>query len=688
MYISNIRIRGFRNFRDASVDFNDGMNVIIGHNNSGKSNLMQALQLVIDNHYRGRWLGIYDFSRNVTLHDMQAHSPKVEISITFSNSKDTPNESPEDLRTIGTWLTSCDNNGNYMAKLTYIYSLQAEKEAEYINEVSGATKLQDIWSTLQNDFLRYYEYHIYGGSLANPTQAERDKLSKIDFQYLGALRNVEDDLFSGRSQMLRDVLAFFIDYQIKSDKSLSEDQRITQLKSVKNAFSQQSTQLISDLLKRLSCGKDIMLEYAKETGASFNNAEPDFNGDLTDHDLFAVLCLMIKYATGWDITAANNGLGYNNLIYISLLLAKMQADSDVIYLGANAKVFPLLVMEEPEAHLHPSMQYQLLKFLNKNLEQDRKARQIFITTHSTEITSAVKLDNIICLHTNTPGDCQIGYPGKVFTASEEDKQSKDYVQRFLDATKSDMLFAQKIIMVEGIAEELLMPTMAKYIGKSLEEGHVAVINVNGRYFKHFLKLFDCQRSHFAIPKKIACITDRDPERKKKADGRFQKCYPFEYNVNTTDFEYKQNAIKEEHDYATHPNIRFFSQDMTKGKTFEYDLMLTNMEHPEILITPSLSSLENFRKIIPLPYEEMEKELRESGENNRIVDSLHLCSWDEADKKAALLASRYLNSVGKGENALELAVALENNYSLPTDDPNRKSFIVPDYIQDAIKWVLS
>lgn len=688
MYISNIHIKGFRNFRDASIDFNDGMNVIIGHNNSGKSNLMQALQLVIDNHYRGRRLGIYDFSRNVTLGDLQGHSPKVEITLTFSNSQDANNESQEDTRTVGAWITQCDSNGNYKAELTYIYSLQADKETEYTSAASKAATPQDVWRSLQNDFLRYYEYHIYGGSLANPTQAERDKLAKFDFQYLGALRNVDEDLFSGRSHMLRDVLAFFIDYQIKSDKSLTDGQKNAQLNAVKNTFSQQSGQLISDLLKRLSCGKDVMLEYAKETGASFNNAEPDFNGDLTDQDLFAVLRLMIKYTTGWNITAANNGLGYNNLIYISLLLAKMQADSDVNYLGTNAKVFPLLVMEEPEAHLHPSMQYQLLKFLNKNLEKDRKARQIFITTHSTEITSAVKLDNIICLHASAPGDCKIGYPGKVFTDTEEDKMSKDYVQRFLDATRSDMLFAQKIIMVEGIAEELLMPTMARYLRLSLEEGHVAVINVNGRYFKHFLKLFDFLKSGFAIPKKVACVTDRDPERKSQTNRYFHKCYPFEYNVNTTEYEYKQNATQEEHDYATHPSIKFFSQDVVKGKTFEYELMLANIDHPEILLTPSLRNLSNMRELIPLAYEGMEEKLRKSDANCRIIESLHACTWGEADKRAALLASRYLNSVGKGENALELVVALEGNLSLPDNDANKKSFVVPDYIQKAITWVLS
>ena len=51
-----------------------------------------------------------------------------------------------------------------------------------------------------------------------------------------------------------------------------------------------------------------------------------------------------------------NGLGYNNLIFMSLLLAKMQADSDGKYMGSNAKIFPMLVIEEPESQLHPTFQ--------------------------------------------------------------------------------------------------------------------------------------------------------------------------------------------------------------------------------------------------------------------------------------------------------------------------------------------
>ena len=104
----------------------------------------------------------------------------------------------------------------------------------------------------------------------------------------------------------------------------------------------------------------------------------------------------------------------------------------------------------------------------------------------------LNLEEIICLNVSEDNKFQVAYPGRVFGTSDDDKRSKAYVKRFLDSTKSDMLFAKRIIFVEGLAEQLLMEVFVKYVkGKdaSLADYHVAVIGVGGRYFDHFLKLF-------------------------------------------------------------------------------------------------------------------------------------------------------------------------------------------------------
>lgn len=684
MYIKKINIKGFRNFSDADIEFHEGINVIIGHNNAGKNNLLKALQLVMEPHCKSRKLGVYDFCRTITLEELKINSPKVEISVIITKSKE--DEQLDDMPTVATWLTKLEDD--YEAKLTYVFALQDEKEEDYKKVISEATTVKEAWHIIQSDFLRYYVYRLYCGT-GYRQKPESEKLDKFDFQFLGALRNVEDDLFSPRSQMMREVLSFFIDYQIKSNGALTSEDKMKQLHDVKDAFGNRAKELVSALMDRLESGKQPMLEYARNTGASFNDAEPDFDGDITDNDIFNALRLIVKYATGFEVPVCNNGLGYNNLIYISLLLAKMQADTDGNYLGSSAKVFPMLIIEEPEAHLHPSMQYKFLKFLKQNYKEHHRARQIFITTHSTQITSAVSLDEIICLHSVEAGKVKVCYPAKTFPDTPEGQTSKKYVQRFLDATKSDMLFANKVIMVEGVAEELLLPILARYSERSLEDEHVAVVNVGGRYFEHFLRMFDTSISNDAIPKKVACLTDRDPSKKAKAKGsKWKSCYPYELNKDKVHFDYKIHAEELEAKYSANPSIHYFSQDAYKSKTFEYDLILHNPQL-NLLLTPSISNKEELEKMqSESVLDKVLDCMRDSEENSVIKTAIAASDWDDKEKCIAVIASRYLNSVGKGENALELCAVLTENFELADGDYSKKNFIVPTYIKNALTWLLT
>ena len=580
-----------------------------------------------------------------------------------------------------------DIESGYAAMLTYRFYLPAEKEDDYKAAMADVEDIKNGWSILENDFLRYYVYKLLAGPLDAPIQPEMDKLERFDFQFLGAMRNVEDDMFYGRSTMLKDVLNFFIDYGIKTKGNKTKEEKESELKDVRNDFGNEATALMTSLLERLSEGKDVMLDYAHETGASFNNALPDFKSTLIEQDLFSALKLIIKYGEDIEISATHNGLGYNNLIYMSLLLAKMQADADGNYMGDNAKVYPILAIEEPEAHLHPAMQYKFLKFLDKNLKVDHKVRQIFITTHSSQITAAVKLDNIICLHKGEDGITNVCYPGKVFTDSDEDKKSKNYVQRFLDATKSDMLFARKVILVEGIAENLLISTLARYDGKSLEDQHVAVVNINGRYFNHFVKLFNTESSPNAIPKKVACITDRDPVRKKKeANCKFTVCYPFDLYKDNEHYEYSVNAEEEEKTFREHSSIRYFSQDENKGKTFEYELALCNPDL-ELLVTESMSNQSEIKNMMGGDYAQAKVKVKNNKKWNDVKTSIDSTDWEEDEKRRHLIAARYLSSLDKGENALELCLALEENFELEAGNEHKKIFNVPLYIHNALEWLL-
>lgn len=681
MYISKITLKNFRNFKQKEVEFKEGINVIIGHNNAGKTNLLRALALVLD--FQGsKRLGVDDFSKRIDLASLKTAPPKVSIELTIKGKHDPSN--PDDLVTVSNWLTVM--GAEYEAVLTYEFFLPEKEKSEkkYIETLAAAGSKKEAWRIIQHDFLRYYTYKIWGGKIENQTTADGESLQKFDFQFLDAIRDVERDMFSGKNTLLRDVMNYFLDFE--EPEPLKKQNKIN--------FTTDIKPIIDNLQKRLEKGKKQIQSYSESAGAAFHEkAKPDFDGTISEQDIFSALRLIIRYETGIDIPVSHNGLGYNNLIFMSLLLAKMQADTSKDYMSSNAKVFSILSIEEPEAHLHPAMQYKFLKFLDENKKQN-KVRQIFITTHSTHITSTVKLDDIICLH-NEKGKTLVGYPGKVFPITDA-KNSKKYVQRFLDATKSDMLFAQKVILVEGLAEQLLFSTLAKYAGLSLEDNHIAVIGVAGRYFNHFLHLFDQKANTNAIPKKIACITDRDPTRKNKSGGKFNKCYPFEYNHDTTVYEYEDNASSLISKYKKHPSIRFYSQDEVKGKTFEYDLVLHNPKLT-LLVTESISNQEEIKDLMSfndtktvmdfldkLPQGTTANPYKENVRIKKGIEALGT-TWNDDDKKKAIVAARYLNSVGKGENALDLAVALESNYE-KKGTAEYQDFKTPQYIIDAIEWL--
>src|SRR5690625_1367106 len=130
-------------------------------------------------------------------------------------------------------------------------------------------------------------------------------------------------------------------------------------------------------------------------------------------------------------------MGYNNLIYISLILSKFKMLTSDDY-GENAKTFPILLIEEPEAHLHPAQQYNFLKFLKEEVEAQSFSRQIIITTQSTHINSAVGIRTIISLKKNMVGEINARYPEKIISKKVEDQESKKYIVRYLDATKTAM----------------------------------------------------------------------------------------------------------------------------------------------------------------------------------------------------------------------------------------------------------
>jgi predicted ATP-dependent endonuclease of OLD family len=710
MYLSKIEIKNYRNFSNSEITFQEGVNVIIGQNNSGKSNLLRALDLVIGSEFAKKptvsdFFQPMDVSPYFEKNDdgslKRSKPPSISISLIVKQSSADKEVVPMDSNTVYHWKVKIEPP--YEARLTYKSFLPSgEEQAKYQKEIiklieDGKTQSVHFWRLLDREFIRKYVYRIYGGDESQENIADRENLNRFDFQFLNAIRDVEKELFSGQNTLLKDVLDYFLDHKLAKDTTKSDEEKEEILESKRNDFSEKSRVLIDSLKDRIDT--DPILEYATNIGASLGGDEPNFEGEITEVGLFSALRLMIKKIAGFDVPVTHNGLGYNNLIYISVLLSKMQMSMEDYTSIDDQKVFPMLIVEEPEAHLHPSMQFKLLKFLKENLEgKNKKVRQVFVTTHSTHITSSVDLDEIICLNVDDTGKLQVAYPGRVFVeGNEEEMKSKAYVKRFLDATKSDMLFAKSVLLVEGLAEQLLMDVFVKYVigkDKSLADYHTAVISVGGRYFDHFLKLFKYENSsnssrRFAINKLIGAAIDCDPSKKKK--GKRKACYPYEEvtleNDLTTISTIAENTSN---DFAGN-NIKIALDRSGKGKTLEYAIILENPSCKQ-LITSHMSNQKELKKMMEAIEQGNDLAtvvgfMPAKNQIRKILESCNKAGWTENDKKKAAIASRYLSSVkSKGEHALTLYEVLLGNLEKSPGDNGYFVFNVPTYIKDIIEHV--
>lgn len=193
------------------------------------------------------------------------------------------------------------------------------------------------------------------------------------------------------------------------------------------------------------------------------------------------------------VDSKNLGLGTLNRLFMATELLHLRKRGD------NLKV---CLIEELEAHIHPQAQMKVITALQKENNV-----QFILTTHSPNITSKVKLggsDNVnnilLCKNNNV-------FPmGQGFTMLE--KKDYEYLDTFLDVTKSNLFFAKGIILVEGWAEEILIPAIASKINIDLTQKEVSIVNVGSTAYLHFARIF-MRKDDLQMNVKCSIVTDLD-----------------------------------------------------------------------------------------------------------------------------------------------------------------------------------
>lgn len=704
MHLRELRLRNFRSCADTTVRFDDLLTVLVGENDAGKTNVVEAIRLVTapSDGRRTRYVG---------LDDVRLNANGLELSTTYSGLDDTQR---------GLFFSALPSNRATEATWTYRWELPSGVERRRAPRWTVGPKGLPEQEPEVRDFIR----HVHLPALRD---ADRDLASsspgRIEFLLRQLLLNDE----AAREELLacaRDA----------SDQLLAQPPLVRARDSVRTT------------LKPLVAGfrePEAHLRFAEPTLVGLAR---DLRFSLTQH--------------GIDPSKlARTGLGYANLLYLASVLVELDAADDA--------ELTLLLVEEPEAHLHPQLQNAVLTWLRERAEQTAKRTpapgahagriQVVVTTHSPNLTAAMSIKHVVVLRPVEPNkasptsdvavaegqggpDAKPRPDGAPSDASEPSapvvgaepsdgsaapvadpstlvaaesattaaiaiaelglhEATRRKIDRYLDVTKASLLFSTRVLLVEGIAEALLIPAFARCVLDQHESDRLraaTILPIEGVDFEPYVRLLLASTSaaKARIADKVVVLTDEDPTKASNEDEPGDEASDGEGQDDASDGEAAAGEVGVTEADATPVSAKPSTAPRPAGQRRAEALhrlakKLGADECLHVAVTPCTLEVSLLSDPDPAKAAEASAVLRRAfaacvTRGNRRFDKWpdRIDALPTTDRGAALLQWMKETKTRKGDFAQMLAMQIEDDWKA------EKRFPVPQHIADALRSLVA